>query len=198
MFMEDVIRTVAENRFNLPAYESKFVQSLSNRLEYGHGLTTRQGRAFIKMLGKMSWSDSGLGKRTFEEVLADPKWKDALIPSVTHADEVRHIGDNVLAFRTSNSEINRAFDDSKIPFKYGFRIIVISNQKDLDQAITFIGKYGFQMDSTTEQYLMDILDNAETKAKSTMIMENDEAFFFIPNEPMLAQFIKHVLEADYL
>jgi hypothetical protein len=198
MFMEDLISKLAKVDYVLASNDRKFVRSIARRVDKGTALTTRQGWAFLNVLknNKEVNAQLGIKKDAFKALLATPQWRKPLVPSVELRSEVRHLGDNMLGFRSSSSRTEIEFAAMKAVYSNGMKIVTIENQASLDAVIEFIGKWGFEMDVPTERYLADCITHAMTPAR--VIVEGENILIDVPNQNALAQFAQHVLGADIL
>jgi hypothetical protein len=198
MFMEDLITKLAHVDYVLPtSRDRKFVRSVGRRVSRGEALTTRQGWAFLAILRNNNfYSELGMKKSALDVMIGDPKWRMPLVPSIELRNEVRHIGDNMLGFRTSNSRAEPEFASMKSVYSNGMKIVTIQNEAQLNAVIDFIGKWGFSLDGATERYLADALSLADGPCRAGV--DGDRLVIDAPNQQMLAQFALHVLGADFL
>lgn len=196
--MEEVITKLARAERVLAERDRKFVRSINRRVEKGTALTTRQGYAFLNVLRhtKDIHKDIGMKKEALEAMMAAPQWRFPLVPSVELRSEVRHIGDNMLGFRCSNSKAEVEFTAMKAVYSNGMRIVAIDNHANLNAVIEFIGKWGFQMDVATERFLADCMTHSSAPAR--VIVEGPNLIIDCPNHSVFAQFCQHVLGASHL
>lgn len=197
MFIEDLIRKIADVQQALGAADRKFVRSVSRRAEKGEALTTRQGWAFLNIMRKNPiYAEISMKKEVFDDILRHPQWKIPLVPSVELRSEVRHLGDNLIGFRCSISKAEAEFTALNAIYSNGMRIVALRNASDLSAVIEFIGRWGFQMDRETEQFLAEALKFSDTPTK--IVLADDQIVIDVPNEHVFAQFALHVLGATIL
>ena len=87
-----------------------FISSIGRHVDANKSLSTKQSDIILKMVEKVrsylvknGWAtDADITK-----MLAEPQFRNPLYESTNVPKEVRHIGDNLLAFRSKNNEIVR-------------------------------------------------------------------------------------------
>jgi hypothetical protein len=197
MFMEDLITKLAAVEYVFEGQNRKFIRSVGKRVEYGNALTTRQAWAFAAIARKTEhYREIGMKRDQFFEMLAKPMWRKPLIPSVELRSEVRHLGDNMLGFRTSNGRTEIEFATIRAQYSKGMKIVAIENKAQMNAVIEFIGKWGFEMDRATEEFLAHTMEHEATPTR--VIVEGKVVFIDVPNQHVFSQFAKHVLGADPL
>jgi hypothetical protein len=197
MFMEDVISRLASVEFMFSGRDRKFIRSIGRRVEKGDALTTRQGWALLSIMRNNRLnSDIGMKKDAYDALLTNPQWRTPLVPSVELRSEVRHLGDNILGFRTSNGKTEAEFSAMNAVYSNGMKILSINNTAHLSAVVDFIGKWGFQIDNATEQFLAQCMEHAETKSRA--VVDGESLLVDCPNDHVLAQFTLHVLGARFL
>lgn len=201
MYIEDIITRLNDETgwAFVPAYEKKFGRSISRRISKGDPLTSRQGYASLKLLRNVEGLHSYLSvsESALVEYLTNPKWRQPLIPSVDIVPEVRHLGDNILGFRTSQGKPFETRVEGLDPyFAHGMKMIPATSYSRLEKIIAVIGEMGISYDAATEKYLADALEHHNAEPRVAVM--DDKVIFDVPNHDPLAQFIHHVLGADYL
>ena len=198
MFMEELVIKLSDCNYVLEsARDRKFVVSIARRAQRGDPLTSKQGWAFLAVLRKNPiHRELGLTKDAMQEMLRKPQWKHPLVPSVELRSEVRHLGDNLLGFRTSRSGTDVELAAMKAVYSHDMHIVTISNKARLDAVINFIGAWGFQMDEEVEKFLATAMDHVKSPTRA--IGHGDKLIIDAPNDNAFAQFALHLLGASIL
>lgn len=197
MFMEDLITKLVAVEYVFVGRDRKFIRSIGRRVEQNKALTTRQAWALLAILRKNQVNaDLGMKREVYLSYIADPQWRHPLVPSVELKNEVRHIGDNLLGFRTSNGKTEIEFAAMKAVYSHGMKVVTIDNKATLDAVIEFIGKWRFEMDYATEEFLADCMARIDQWPRA--ILDGDQILIDVPNQIVLSQFVLHVLGADFL
>lgn len=199
MYIEDIVIRINDYGFGVSdKYDAKFLRSIHRRIGDETALTTRQGWALLKVLRKIDMLGDmiNLTQESIDKVLSDPQWKLPLVPSVELRSEVRHLGDNILAFRSSlGKPFEQAAASLEPTFSHGVKLIAVTTGR-VDKVIALIGEFGFEMDEATEKFLAGTLEHRNKEPR--VIAMDDHLVFDVPNNPLLAQFVHHILGADYL
>jgi hypothetical protein len=197
MYIEDAIKKLHDREYIFSGRDRKFIRSIGTRVAKGMPLTTRQGWAVLNILRNHHLHrDLGMKKEAYDEMVTNPTWKTPLVPSVELKNEVRYLGDHFLGFRSSGSKHDVEMAALHAVYRNGMKVVCVENSIILNDIISFIGSHGFAMDEATERYLGDAL--SYKGHPSRVVVHEDQLIFDIPDENSFAEFVHHVLGADYL
>lgn len=198
MFIEDLVEQLADYVKGLRREDRKFICSIARRTRSGKALTTRQSWAVIALLRERDYHRNlKMREDELAVFLHNPRWRHKLTESIWVPSEVRYLGDNCLAFRTSRSKACEPyFETMGARFIYGVRLAAIKTEKQLNAAIKMIGAERFSMDPATEQWLAEALDCVDLKA--TASATDDNMIADVPMDVTMSEWVHHVLAMDVL
>ncbi len=218
MYLEDYITTVADvlltksyatlgTRSGTVFLEAaskdwEFLSSIGNQIDMGRTLTTRQGAAIKKLFNRILADPEALQKKgvdieAFKKTLASNNWKNPLRVSVQRRNEVRHLGDNIICLsgNLNEPEMRLSFKRFKGVWRDKMYIVLI-DKSNLDKVIEFIGRWDFEIDRATEEYLALCLSSV--KEISHFICSGNDVAVNVCDNVLLGHFIHHICGGEVI
>lgn len=196
MYLEDYIGELAKQSFNLNLGQIEFLSSLYEQVQLGRELTTRQGHAACAVMREiMAEPDFKIRFPTVDEsalrtAVDERRWKTPLRVAVTKRREARYLGDNIVALSYQpNPEIRNAAKPLHAVWKDQLYLVTVTRSR-LDCLIHFLGKFGFEIDKSLEEYLALCLGSK--KQISHVIAVEDGAVINVCDDDIFANFIMNV------
>lgn len=198
LYIEDIIDLVVTklNQLKLSGIEypdQNFLQSIYTQMTSKRGLTTRQAFAVKSILKK----NADLIRPfipNFDHIIHNNQWRDELRTVVEKRSEARYLGDNMLAFSfTPKEEISRDFAYFKGSFRDGLNLIPVTS-RNYAKVINFIGKYNFEIDEITEEFLV-LCDNSENM-ETEIVRNGNDIICNVCNNDALACYLLDIVGAE--
>ena len=185
-------------------WSKKFIESLYNYVCMDKPLSTEQSRVFLKILEKYS---SAISDDNILDVVKYPRYKNNPYKSKMIPNEVRYVGNNIIAFRFKKnddikldlkrlSERNKKqewmAENNRISFN-SFLWLVPVTRDTLKDVIKIIGKYDFKFDDHLIEYLA--LADSSANQKSTFVVDPETGNIIgnICDNPILSSWITNIL-----
>lgn len=91
-------------------WHRSFISNIGRYIDANKSLSTKQSNTILKLIGKVLpylIKNGWITDLDLNQMLTEPQFRHPLYESTNVPKEVRHIGDNLLAFRCKNSDVVR-------------------------------------------------------------------------------------------
>lgn len=221
MFVEDALALLAR-RARLPsdplcgpgvmdAWSRKFLIDVDARVSNGQPMSTAQARVFLRLLGHVRVglvAEGSVSDATISLMLARPRYRTEPYQSINMPREVRHLGDNLLAFRfkmapevikdikevAAGSRLGHFFAQPRFDAEHKVWIVPVTRDT-VDAIQHIITTHRFAFDEETLIYLHTVI-NTEEGAPVSFRIEGDQIIGDIPGNDIVAMWATHVLRGE--
>ncbi len=202
--------------WGLTAWHRDFIYNVSNHVNEGHSLSTKQSETFLKLVARFKYKiieDRVANETEISNLLNDPTYRRPLYTSTNVPKEVRYIGNNFIAFRFKSNKdlLNKiktltiieksswiepynAFakiEMTRARFDWLHKIWIVPVYRYNLQAIcNLILDARFRMDKSTAEYLQLALDSHDKP--SLFAVDEQTILVNVCDDPILAAWITEI------
>ncbi len=186
--------TGSSKRIGMDNNDFEFLYSIMEQLERSRTLTTRQGAALKRIYSKYVNNKAvmnglSIAADDLREAIKRDYWKTELRISIERRQEARYIGDNLIALSYApKPEAKTMATNLKAVWRNKLHIVAV-NRHTLDGIIDFIGRFGLEIDTSTEEYLALCLSSK--KQISHFIATSGGVAVNVCDDDLLASYVQN-------
>lgn len=216
MYVEDLLLAM---RAKMPhgrlgqfdAWQQNFIHNLGDHIASGKPLSTKQSHAVLRLIGSFRQAIVINGMATADdihEMLQRPQFRRPLYESILVPREVRHLGDNLLAFRFKQHDLiverikqfgvppsgGRTDLLPKPRFDWDYKLWIVPVMRyNLSAIITLINEYQFTADDSTAAYLR-LAQRSHDQPSTVTLADADVLVANVCDNPLLAGWIAEIAD----
>jgi len=232
MYVEDLLLTICKHLNSVgllfdglldDPWHRNFISNVSAHVEAGKQLSTNQSRTILKLVGRVRQQIVRNGLATAEDIdlmLRQPEHRRPLYQSANVPREVRHLGDNLLAFRfkqndlvvqrikefglpvmTDWAELHRSLLIPRMRFEllprprfdWDYKIWVVPVLRPTIMGIiALINEYRFGLDDATQNYLQLARQSLDQQSAVVLHADREVLLANVCDNPLLAGWMTEV------
>ena len=164
--------------------DAVFLKSIGYQILHGHVLTMRQTAAVRTIFSKMLQNGS-IVSRDLAHAVDENRWRTTPRVSTERRREARYLGSNhiLISGAVGDPNMNKALNKMHTIFRNKMAVVSVSRH-NIDELISFLGKYEFEIDRELEDYLALCL-GSKNKISHFIAVEDDFAINVCDDEALV-------------